>query len=97
MSRQVRWWTEPRGSATSTWHRVAANPPRDTASTRRATGSGDDCVDGLLEDVDGDPGAEQRAQQHVAARPGRGVDPEHGHEVAGAVCRATRAANTPAP
>ena len=27
-------------SATSTWHRVAAKPPRDTVSTRRVTGSG---------------------------------------------------------
>ena len=37
MSRQVRWWTE---SSTSTWQRVAANPPRVTVSARSVTGSG---------------------------------------------------------
>ena len=45
---------------------------------------------------EGDAGAEQRAQQHVAGSAGRGVDPDVVPVIA-LDWRATRAAKTPAP
>ena len=54
---------------------------------------GGDRVDGGLEDVDGYAGADEGAQQHVAARARRRVDPERHRWTR----RATRAAKTPAP
>jgi hypothetical protein len=61
---------------------------------------GGDRVDGGTDHVQGHPCAEQRAEQHVAAGAGRGVQPGdpalRGHQRAPAL-RATRAANTPAP
>ena len=45
----------------------------------------------------GHTGAEQRAEQHVAAGARRGVDPADRAVTGGALCRATRAACTPAP
>ena len=75
MSRQVRWCSE---SATSTWQRVAAKPLRVTCSTRSATGSGATASTAALQHVERDAGAEQRAEQHVAAGAGGGVDPD-GH------------------
>ena len=92
MSRQVRWVVE---SATSTWQRVAAKPLRVTCSTWSVTGSGDDRVDGGLQHLDGYAGAEQRAEQHVAAGAGGGVDPDRHGDPGARRCRATRAANTP--
>ena len=90
MSRQDRWCAE---SATSTCTRVAAKPLRVTASTRSATGSGETASTAAWIVVERHAGADQRAEQHVAAGAGRRVDPEGGHRAA----RATRAANTPAP
>ena len=65
---------------------------------------GGDRVDGALQHLDRHAGADQGAEQHVAAGPGGGVDPEaHGCSPGaarvprGALCRAIRAASTPAP
>ena len=55
-----------------------------------------DGADGVLQHGERDTGAEQRPEQHVAAGARRGVDPE-GADHRGALCRATRAACTPAP
>ncbi|CAB4734048.1 unannotated protein [freshwater metagenome] len=52
-----------------------------------------DRVDRRLQHLERHPGAEQRPEQHVAARARRGVDPDR-HRL---LCRATRAAKTPAP
>ena len=78
-----------------TRQRVAAKPLRCTCSTRSLTGSGATGVDRALEHVDGYPGADQGAEQHVAARSRGGVDPDV--VIAPHPLRATRAANTPAP
>ena len=95
MSRQVRWWAE---SATSTWQRVAAKPLRVTASTPQRDRLGSDRVDRRLSIVERHAGADQRAEQHVAAGAGGGVDPDrHAGRPGRGACRATRAANTPAP
>ena len=63
-------------SATSTWQRVAAKPSRVTCSTRSVHRLGRDRVDGVLQHVDRDPCADERAEQHVAAGTRRGVDPD---------------------
>src|SRR6185436_14327153 len=52
---------------------------------------------GPADHLDGDAGTDQRAEQHVAAGPGRGVDPADHASARGAALRATRAAKTPAP
>ncbi len=57
-------------------------------------GFGSDCVDGRLEHVERNAGADQCAEEHVATGTGRGVDPDR-H--LGAALLATRAAKTPAP
>ena len=75
MSRQVRCCTE---SAISTWQRVAAKPLRETCSTRSATGSGAIASTAPWRTSTGTPAPTQGAEQHVAARARRGVDPD-GH------------------
>ena len=94
-SRQVRW--SDRVGRTSTWHRVAAKPPRDDGLHAQGDRLGADRVDRVLQDVERHAGTEQRAEEHVAARARRRVDPQRSVMRRGAVWRATRAANTPAP
>ena len=90
MSRHDRWCSE---SSTSTCTRVAAKPLRDDRLDAQRDRLGRHCVDRGLDRLDRHPGAHQRAEQHVAAGAGGGVDPQGGHRAA----LATRAANTPAP
>ncbi len=60
-----------------------------------------DVLDGFGDDADGHAGADERAEQHVAAGARGRVDPTDHEPVpgadVGAALRATRAANTPAP
>ncbi len=101
MSDQVRLTSL---GSTSTSTLVAARPARVTAPTDRRIGSTPtastaDCSTGR-----GGTGVDERAEHHVAARAGTGVEPGERH--AGASCRAavlaparraTLAAKTPAP